>query len=411
MVKKSILDCGLTVLSEYIDAFPSFSMSYTVRGGSRMEVPENNGIYHLIEHMMFKGTDKYNLKEIADISDRLGGKLNAFTSKEITQFYIKAIDEHVDQSYDLLTEMVLKSIFPEDEFNKEKGVAIQEIHESEDNPDTNAFETFYQHLFADHGLGYPVGGQVEPVSAFQRDSVYAFFKHDYAPDNMLLSAVGHIDHDRLVHLASKAFNDFPTKKPRRFSLETPSYNQVSIKKSNSSLNQVYMIMSFEGIPVTSKNRYMFMVMNDILGGGMSSRMFQKIREEKGLAYTVSSFTDTYLDCGLQLIYAIVKPDKVEECLDAVKSEIVRLKKEGISNAELLRARDSIKSSIILGLESNVSKMRFNVNNQLFLGRDLTPGEIIDNINNITVDDISELLQNYLDLDTMSLFLYGDVDSE
>jgi predicted Zn-dependent peptidase len=169
-----------------------------------------------------------------------------------------------------------------------------------------------------------------------------------------------------------------------------------------------MILGFEGIPVTSPNRYMFMVMNDILGGGMSSRMFQEIREEKGLAYTVSSFTDTYMDCGLQLIYSVVKPDKVNECLDAMKKEILRLKSDGITNDELARAKDSIKSSVLLGLESNVSKMRFNINNELFLGRDLSSIEIIHNINCITVDDIYELLQNYLDWDKMSLFLYGDV---
>ena len=157
MVEKSVLDSGLTVISEYISTFPSFALSYTVRGGSRQETEELNGIYHLIEHMLFKGSEKYNLKEIADISDRLGGKLNAYTSKEVTQYYIKAIDENLEPAFDILSQMVLKSVFPPDEFAKEKNVAIEEIHEAEDNPDTHAFESFYQEVFQKKRPGFPGG--------------------------------------------------------------------------------------------------------------------------------------------------------------------------------------------------------------------------------------------------------------
>ncbi len=408
MVEKTVLDCGLVVISEYIPAFPSFAMSYTVRGGSRMESPQNNGIYHLIEHMLFKGTTKYNLKEIADISDRLGGKLNAFTSKEMTQFYIKAVDENIKESFDLLTEMVLCSTFPEDEFAKEKSVAIQEILEAEDTPDDNAFETFYQRVYPQNGLGYPVGGQVEPVSSLQRDDVYDFYKKHYSPDNLVLAAVGKINHQELVQLARKAFKDFPAHPSAYYALEVPRFLNLNFNKANASLNQVYIILGFDAISVISPERYYYMILNDILGNGMSSRLFQKIREEKGLAYTVNSFTDSYLDCGLQMIYSIVEPDNVNECLDAVKEEIFLLKKEGISDAELTRARDSIKSSIILSLENNVSKMRFNVNNELFLNRELSTAEIINNIKHVTKDDIHRLLQHHLDLNKMSIFLYGDV---
>ena len=190
MVEKTVLDSGLVVLTEYIPAFPSFALSYTLRGGSRVETKENCGIHHLIEHMMFKGNQKYDLKQIADISERLGGKVNAFTSNEITQFYLKAVDEHLKESFALLTQMVINSTFPGEEFLKEKGVTIQEIHEAEDNPDTNAFETFYEKIFAGNGLGFPVGGLVESVSSFERDMVYDFYKKNYTHDNLVLAAVG-----------------------------------------------------------------------------------------------------------------------------------------------------------------------------------------------------------------------------
>lgn len=408
MVQKTVLDCGLVVISEYIPAFPSFALSYSIRGGSRLESPENNGIYHLIEHMMFKGTKKYNLKQIADISDRLGGKLNAFTSKEITQFYLKAVDENLKDSFELLTEMIQNSIFPEDEFEKEKGVAIQEILEAEDTPDDNAFETFYQGVYPRNGLGYPVGGQVEPVSAMVRDEVFQFYKSHYSPDNLVLAAAGKVEHHALVELANEAFKFFPPRPPRDYQLAQPHFLTLHSQKNNASLNQVYLILGFEAFAITSPLRYPCMIFNDILGAGMSSRLFQKIREEKGLAYTVSSFTDVYLDCGIQLIYSVVEPDKVSECLDAIKKELLLLKNNGISDAELTRARDSIKSSIILSLESNTAKMRFNVNNELFQHRELTTNEIIHNIKQVSKEDIHRLLDDHLKLDEMSIFLYGDI---
>ena len=408
MVEKTVLDSGLVVLTEYIPAFPSFSLSYTLRSGSRNETNENCGIHHLIEHMLFKGNKKHNLREIADISDRLGGKLNALTSKEITQFYIKAVDEHLKLSFDLLTQMVMNSTFPEDEFLKEKSVTIQEIHEAEDSPETHAFETFYEKIFGDNGLAYSVGGKVESVSSFSRDMVYDFYKQTYTPDNLVLAVVGKVEHQELVDLANEAFKGFPAKQPRELSFLTPTFQHYTFSKKNASLKQVYVIIGFDSIPIISPHKNRFMILNDILGAGMSSRLFQKIREEKGLAYTVSSFSDAYLDCGTHLTYSVVEPPKVEEYLTAVKDELTRLKTDGISEEELLRSRDSIKSSVILGLESRVSKMRFNVNNELFRLKEVTPEEIIDDINLTSIDDINRLFKDYFNMDEMAVFLYGDV---
>jgi predicted Zn-dependent peptidase len=357
---------------------------------------------------MFKGNQKYDLKQIADISDRMGGKLNALTSKEITQFYIKAVDEHLKQSFDLLTQMVINSTFPGEEFLKEKGVTIQEIHEAEDNPDTNAFETFYEKIFAGNGLAYPVGGLAESVSSFERDIVYDFYKKTYTPDNLVLAAVGKVKHRELVDLAANAFKDFPRQKPKELSFQTPTFNYQTSSKINASLKQVYVIIGVNGIPIVSPQKNKFMILNDILGAGMSSRLFQKIREEKGLAYTVSSFNDAYLDCGTHLTYSVVEPGNVNEYLNAVKEEITRLKTGGITKDELMRARDSIKSAIILALESRVSKMRFNVNNELFQKREITTQEIVDDINNTTINEINQLFKDYFNLEKMAVFFYGAV---
>jgi predicted Zn-dependent peptidase len=408
MIEKTVLDCGLVVITENIPVFPSFALSYTIRAGSRSETPENNGIYHLIEHMIFKGTEKYNMRDIADVSDRLGGKLNAFTSKEITQYYIKAIEEHFHESFDLLTQMVIHSIFLDEEFIKEKNIAVQEILESHDNPETNVFETYYEKVFANNGLGYPIGGNIDSVSSFDRDMVYDFYKKHYTPPNMILAAAGKVDHQALVRLAEEAFKDFPSAGPGDFDFQVPVYHHQRFRKLNKSLKQVYVIHGFNALPVVSPNRHRYMILNDILGAGMSSRLYQRIREEESLAYTVNSFTDAYLDCGTHFTYSVVEPKNVKDYLAAVENEIERLKTGGITEEELIRARDSIKSSMILGLESRAAKMNFIVNNELFIKKQVTLEDIIDNICGASIDDIDRLARQYLDMENMSVFLYGDV---
>ena len=257
-------------------------------------------------------------------------------------------------------------------------------------------------------MGYPVGGKVESVSSFERDMVYDFYKKNYIPDNMVLTAVGKVNHLELVELAEQAFADFPAKKPGDFAFPLPTFQHQFFSKKNKSLKQVYVIIGFTGLSVVSPARHRYMLLNDILGAGMSSRLFQKIREEKGLAYTVSSFTDAYLDCGAHLTYSIVEPKKVKEYCGAVKEEITRLKNQGITEEELIRARDSMKSFMILSLESRAAKMRFIVNNELFLKRQLILQEIIDNISAAKINDINQLFKQYLDLEKMSIFLYGGV---
>ena len=408
MINKTILDCGLVILTESKSEYSSVAVSYSLKSGSRAEDIKTNGIHHLVEHMMFKGSNLYDVKAIADLSDRLGGRLNAFTGKEITQYYIKAIGEKLVESFNLLTDIVLHSTFPEQEFVRERNVVLQEINESEDNPDSFAFDNFFDNVFNESPLGFPIAGKTEGISSLERQEVYDFYQRKYSPDELILAAVGNIEHQHLVELAQKAFVDFPAKNPGSFTYEDAHFKPFKIVKNNSALNQVYVIVGFKGISFIAPNKYPFMMMNDILGSGMSSRLFQTIREEKGLVYTISSFNEAFLECGLHMIYGVTEPAKLDEYINALGEEVHQLKQKGIEQEELERAKDHIKSSIILGTENNISKMRFNVNQELYLKRELPLQEIVQIIDRTTLEDINRVCQQSLDTAEIAMLIYGPV---
>ena len=407
-MRKTILDCGLTILTEKYANIPSFALSYTIKSGSCNETTENNGIHHLIEHMLFKGSDKYSQKDIADISDRLGGRMNAFTSREITQFYIKSIDEKLPESFDLLSDIVFSSRFDKDEFNKEVEVIKQEIKESADNPDACTFEMFYKEFFGSTGIGLPIAGTVKSVSGLKRGLVHKYYRDLYHPSNIILSCAGNIEHDKLVSLAEKRFSGIKKKESPLLEKREINFRTGTLPHSKKDLHQLYSIIGFRSIPIISPDRFKYMILNDILGSGMSSRLFQRIREEKGLAYTISSFIDSYRDFGIHLIYAVTDPDKKEEYLNAVDAELRILKKNGISEQELEKSKDHIKTSLILSLESNVSKMRFNINGELYFNKPKKIADIINEINIVTVNDINNILIDYPDSENISTLLYGKI---
>ncbi len=410
MVEKTVLPCGLTVISEKFPEFPSFALSYTLKSGSRAETVDSVGIHHLVEHMLFKGSRNYDMKQIADMADRLGGRLNAFTGKEITQYYIKSIDEKLAASFHLLSDIVLDSIFPEDEFLKEKNVIIQEIREAEDNPESNAFDAFYEKIYEGNALGFPIGGREKQLAGMERGQVFSFYKESHVPENLLLSAVGKIEHRELVELASAFFGRFPARPARDIGFARARFEPRRFFKKNGSLSQCYVIAAMDSISLLAPFRHPFMIMNDILGSGMSSRLFQSIREEKGLAYTVSSFVDSYLECGVQVIYAVIEPDQAAPYLRAVRDEIHLLKKEGVSADELERAKDHIKSSIVLSLENNVAKMRFNTNQELYFRKEQTVSQIVAEIQAATRADINGFCRRYLDTERAAIFTYGPPDT-
>ncbi len=409
MIKKTILENGLIIITEENNSVPSFSMSCTLKSGSRAETKEVNGIHHLIEHMIFKGTEKYDMVDIANISDRLGGRLNAFTGKEITQFYLKAIDEKFDIAFDLLTDMVFNSVFDEQEFEKERNVVLQEIKESEDSPDTNAFELFYENIFKENPIGFPVAGKMDIVSKFTRDLLYDYYKDKYRPSNLLLSVVGNINHERVVEKANAFFKKYGKDEPKDFKFGLPEFNRFTLKHKKDSLKQLYVIIGLQGVSAVSEDRYKFMVLNDVLGAGMSSRLFQKIREEKGLAYTINSFPDSFLDVGIYIVFSIIDPKDYNAYINEVKNILYDVKNRGVSQEELERAKDHIKSSIILGLENNLSRMRNIVNRELYNKEILDVNKILYLVNNYTKEEIDRIASTYFDVESMSVFSYGKTD--
>lgn len=406
MVEKTVLPCGLTVISENLTEFPSFALSYSLKSGSRAENTASSGVHHLIEHMLFKGSRRFDLKGIADVSDRLGGHLNAFTSKEVTQVYIKSIAEKLEESFALISDIVFHSTFPEDEFVKEKNVIIQEIREADDSPENNAFETFFERIYAGNALGYPIGGKEKQVSRLDRARAFAFYKGKYVPENFLLSAAGRIRHHDLVALAEDFFAPFPRRRARPLRFPRARFRPDRSGKKNLSLNQVYVLAAVNSISLKSPLLHPFMIMNDILGSGMSSRLFQSIREEKGLAYNISSSVDSFLECGVQIIYAVIEPGKTKAYFQALAQEIQALQKHGVGADELERAKDHIKSAILLGLEDNAAKMRFNASQELYLGREQNVAAIIAEVDATGVRDINGFCRRYLDLERAALFTYG-----
>jgi predicted Zn-dependent peptidase len=406
VVEKTVLPCGLTILSENFPEFPSCALSYSLKSGSRAENLASSGINHLIEHMLFKGSGNYDLKTIAEISDRLGGRLNAFTGKEITQVHIKSIDEKLGESFALLSDIVFHSTFPEEEFLKEKNVIIQEIKEGDDNPDIQAFERLYEKIYAGSALALPICGREKQIAAMNRGQAFSYYRRHYVPENILLSVAGHIRHQELVALAKDYFAHFPSRSPRKFKFPKARFTPLRFGKKNHAISQCYTLIAMDSISLGSPLHYPFMIMNDILGAGMSSRLFQSIREEKGLAYTISSFIDSYQECGVQLIYAVIEPAKVGTYLNAVKKEIDSLKEKGISRDELERAKDHIKADIILGLEDSMTKMNFNTHQELYVGKEQEVAGIIAEINATTCGEINGFCRQYLDLNRAARFTYG-----
>ncbi len=408
MIKRTVLESGLTIISEYRPSLSTFALSYTLKSGSRAESTVDNGIHHLMEHMLFKGSLHYDLKEIAEISDRLGGTLNAFTGKEVTQYYMTAIDEKLEESFDLMTDIVMESTLPVDELEKEKNVVIQEIKETEDTPDSYAFDLFYEQVFDGNGMGLPIAGREERIAAMDRRMAHDFYKRVYSPHNLILAATGKVDHDRLVELANTYFSRFPAKPAVDFSFPNAGFTFNTQVKHNASLNQVYALIGFQAPSFGAEDKFKFKVMNNILGSGMSSRLFQSIREDKGLAYTVSSFPDFYLEGGLCIIYSIMEPGNVGRFLEAVQEEIDLLRKNGVDERELEWARDYAKGSLVLQLESNSNMMRFHVNQELYLPGERSVRSILDEVGRTTTSDVNDIIRDYLDIENSAVLLYGNI---
>lgn len=408
MYKSSVLNNGITLVTEKIPQFRSVSAGLWFKSGSMYESDDIGGISHFIEHMLFKGTHTRSAKQIADIMDGIGGQLNAFTAKEYTCYYFKVLDEHLDTGLDLLSDMVLNSSFDPIEVEKEKGVILEEILMYEDSPEDVAYDLLSDAMFKEHPLSKPILGEQNTLQSFNRNKIMSFFQEYYSPQSVIISVAGNFDDTQLQDLIQKYFGAW---KPYHVNGKTiPEITfDGNILFRQKDIEQTHICIGYPGIPLSDERIYSVMAFNNLFGGSMSSRLFQKIREDKGLVYSVLSHPSNYTIGGFFTIYASMKPSNAQEVLSIITEEIISLLQDGIASDELNKAKEQLKGNYILGLESTGSRMNAIGKSQLLLEKITPPEEVLDKINLITLDDVIESMKTIFSRGTAGISIIGKED--
>ena len=381
---------GLRVVTEYIDHVNSISVGIMVQNGSRNEDISVNGISHFIEHMFFKGTEKRSAKDIVQEIENVGGQINAYTSKEVTCYYIKALNTHLKLSIDILSDMIINSKFDEEEIKREQGVVIEEINMSEDSPEDVLDNDASKAIFLDNPLSYPILGSIENIKSFNRKKIKDFIKSHYTPNNSVISICGKFDEKEIINILEEYFGEWEADRDYIPTYETPILTSGS-KYTNKQIEQLHINLAFKGLPYAHEKSYSLVLLNNIFGGGASSVLFQKVREELGLCYTIYSYSQPYLGVGINNIYTGVSKKYAEKALNVINDELKSFAKNGITKELLEINKEKIKANYILGLESTSSRMFANAKNMLLQNKIKTQEEVIKRINNINGDDINYVL--------------------
>jgi predicted Zn-dependent peptidase len=405
--EKGVLPNGIRVLTERMPHVRSVSVGIWVGTGSRREPDDRGGISHLIEHLVFKGTATRSAQDIARAMDSVGGQMDAFTTKEHTCFYVQVLDEHLPFAVDLLTDILLHPLFDAEELEREKSVVLQEIKMVEDTPDDIIHDIFAEQIWADHPLGRPILGTRDRVSGFGRESVLDYFREEYVPPAIIVSVAGNVEHEAVLDLFARAFEGFqraPMERP-----DTPPRMSAGVHIVSKTLEQVHVVMGFPGLPHAAPERYALFVLNDIIGGSMSSRLFQEVRERQGLVYSIHSGAQSYLDTGLLYLYAATDPANFSKMLKAILKELRELKKHGITEDELGRAKDHLKGGLMLGLESTSSRMNRLAKHEMHFGTFLSMDAMLAAIAGVRLEEVQALLGQLLDEEHLALTTLGPLD--
>ncbi len=410
-IRKTVLPNGLTVLTESMPHLRSVSMGVWISCGSRDEAAEINGISHFVEHMVFKGTTSRSAQQLAREVDTIGGNLDAFTSKETICFNIRVLDENVPPALELLADLVLHPTFTPEDITRERGVILEEIKMDEDNPDYLVHEIFTQRFWKDDALGRPILGTAKTVSSFDQQTVFDYYADRFTPRYMVFSAAGNLDHDEFVNEVEQHFGGLVAGRlggvdERRSPIVTP---HITLRKKKS-LEQVQFCLGVAAPCVSDERRYGVYLLNTILGGGMSSRLFQTIREDRGLAYSIYSEMNPFRDTGSVCVYAGASVANTEQVLQLTLAELSRLKSETVSEAELKRAKDQLKSNIVIGLESSGSRMSNLARQQMYFGRFFGVDEITVDIDRVGVEDVQKLATELFRSEAIALTLLGNLKS-
>jgi len=402
------LSNGIKVITETMQQVRSVSVGVWVSSGSRRETPDQNGISHFIEHMLFKGTANRSAEAIARSVDSIGGNLDAFTAKEMVCFNTKVLDDHLPIAMDVLSDLVLNPAFREEDIEKEKGVILEEIKMDADSPDYLVHEIFSSNFWKDHSLGKPILGTRETVKRFNQAMVRDYYQSVYTPANLLITAAGNLTHDGLVNLARERFESLSVREPEPAQTAPTTHARVSLK-SKKDLEQVHVCLGVPSYPIPHKDRFACYALNTVLGGGMSSRLFQNIRERQGLAYAVFSELNPYSDTGCLSVYAGTSLESARQVVELILKEFADLKQNVAPAEEVRRAKDHLKGSLMLSLESTSSRMSNLARQEMHFQRFFTLDELAESIENVTAEDIQRVAQTFFDQKQVALTVLGNLD--
>lgn len=409
-IETTRLKNGLTILTDKMPDVRSITFGFFFRRGARHEPKELNGISHFIEHAVFKGTKKRNSLQIAIETDRLGGNLDAFTMHEETGFAIKVVDKQLPQAFDLLADMLVNPIFDEKELKREQKVIIEEIKMTEDAPEEYLGEIFNEKLFPEHALGLSIAGTPKTVRTFNREATANYHRENFNAANLIIAAAGNVEHQQIVDLAEKFFGQ--KREDRREKTEekdTPKLFAPILIKKNKNLEQAHLIIAAPFVDARSDRRYAADLLANILGGGTSSRLWQKVREEKGLAYSVGASAAMYLDCGVFSIYAGTSPNQTEDVLDISIKELRDVVRNGVEAEELELMKEQSVASILLGLEDSATRAATLARLEMVHGRQISIEETIEKIESVSVDEIQEIAREFFQTEKISFGALGNLN--
>ncbi len=407
MIVREVLDNGLRLLTESMPHVRSISMGVWLTRGSRHETAEQGGIAHFVEHMLFKGTATRSAEDIAQQIDSIGGQLDAFTSKEYAGYSLKVLDEHLPLAVDILADLISNPLFTDDDIEKEKKVILEEIKMVEDTPDDLVHEIFAEGFWSGHPLGRPILGTPASVNALNRDTLKKYFANTYVAENFVVVAVGNLEHDNVQALLERALAHIPRSGPEAEHTAPVVASTIQIRKKD--LEQSHVVFGTPALPQHHPDRYAGYALNTTLGGSMSSRLFQNVREKRGLAYSVFSGLSAYQDSGALSIYAGCGNEVVAELIDVVVAEIRQMKAGGLDAVELRRAKDHLKGSLMLGLESTSSRMSHLARQEMY--RDRTDGldEMLAAIERVSADDVLKLADRFFFNGSLAVTVLGNVN--
>ncbi len=407
MIKKYTLDNGIRIVMENIDYVKSASLGVWVNIGSNNETVESNGLSHFIEHMLFKGTTNRKANEIAEDMDNLGGQLNAFTSKECTCFYVKVLDENIEEAVDILSDMFFNSLFQQEEIEKEISVVIEEIKMYEDSPEDVVHDKLTEIIFNDSPMAYNILGTEENLKTFTTQKVVNYMKEKYSPYNTVISIAGNFNEEQFIKIINEKFKNWENTNIEHVDKEGEYLRKVV--GINKDLEQLHMCIGNKTISRHDENYYPLLVLNNIFGGTMSSRIFQEVRENKGLVYSIYSFVSNYSNTGIFSIYAGMSYDQAEDALRTILKEMVSMKKGEITEKEFKRAKQQIKGNYILGLESTSSRMSAIGRRELLFNEIQYPEEVIESINSVKFEDVLKVANDLFDINKLSITFTGNLN--